>query len=489
MRSVLDYAHVVTHIAGIPVSRLPIEGMPVRHHRSARVVALFVLCSLPGTTRGGDPEAALRGTVRSPDLQPLEMTLPDGVELTLEPASVATWMPPGRIATETHVFVHGYHLVLREGEIEVRMPAGEKGRHAFLLSTWAGTLTDWRGKAHVTVHGGKTSAAIYEGALVVGSNGHGFAVYDGAGVVMHKGFDPDKSRPIPSMPIWDRRDGGASLAMSAGKPSTARLAWMAVAGAASYRVVIARDPELRNLVLRSETAENHYVVSDIPAGSSYYACVRAVGPEGIAGEWSSPRRLRSVLYKLPEGATVGPDGVFVLPDGAAMTLADTSDLQMAFESPDETGVPSQGEEPLYWTAAIPSLEPARGRSTRIVHLRDAESGLETSFALARRTLRADIALSPISAHAGDPVDVRAVVWDPSGRVDPAGVPVRLVATLGLEPVPTTWTRMGTTFTSRIFSIASNEPSVVRVVATDAQGAEIGRGVLELAAGPSLVRRR
>lgn len=462
--------------------------MPVRHHRSARIVALFVLCAIPATT-WANPDSSFTGTVRAPDHQPLEMTLPDGVHLTLEPGSVATWMPAGRIATETHVFVHGYHLVLREGEIEVLMPAGEKGQHAFLVSTWAGTLTDWRGKAHVTVHGGRTAAAIYEGALVVGSNGHGFAVYDGAGVIMRKGFDPDKSRSIPSMPVWDAHDSDTALALSEGNATSASLAWMAVPGAATYRVAVSRDPALSDLVQRADTPENHFAVPDIPAGATYYARVRAVGPEGIAGEWSVPKRLRSVRLQLPEGASAGADGVFVVPAGEAITLAEPSGLQMAFEIARNTPPPPGPATPLYWTDAAAAVEPTHDGAIRIVHLRDAISGAETRFSLVRRTLRADIALTPPRAHAGDPIDVRAVVWDPSGRVDPSGVPVRLVATLGLEPVPANWKRSGTTFTSRIFSVSSNEPSVVRVVATDSQGTEIGRGMLELAAGPSLRRLR
>jgi hypothetical protein len=253
-------------------------------------------------------------------------------------------------------------------------------------------------------------------------------------------------------------------------------------------VAIARDPGLAELVQRAETRDNRFVVADIPAGAIYYARVRAVGPEGIAGEWSNPRRLRSVRYQLPEGASVGRDGLFVVPEGCAITLLEPTGLQMASETAGDVA-PIPGPTTLYWTEATAAVEPAHDASIRVVHLRDVDSGLETRLALVRRTLRADIALTPPRAHAGDPIDVRAVVWDPSGRVDPSGMPVRLVATLGLEPIPANWKRSGTTFTSRIFSVSSNEPSVVRIVATDSQGTEIGRGMLELAAGPSLRRTR
>lgn len=484
--AVLPY--IDTYIRADQSIRSERESMAVHHHQCVRTLVLLALCTLPSPSLASSL-TPLTGVVRSPDDQPLEMTLPDGVELTLEPGSLASWMPDGRFATETHVFVHGWHLLLRDGEIDVKMPSGEKGRHAFLVSTLAGTLTDWRGKAHVAVHGTRTAAAIYEGALVVGSNGHGFAVYDGAGVVMHKGFDPDKSRHIPGVPTWDTADSGTKLSMASGLSTRAALAWLPVPGTASYRVAVARDATMRDLVRRETTKGCQYVFEDVPPGATYYARVRAVGPEGIAGEWSAVRRLRTIRYQLPEGAFIGSDGVFVIPEGSALSLLETTGIEMASETAGDPIPLREAPTPLAWTPAASSLEPPRDATIRVVHLRDTEAGLDTQIALARRTLRADIALTPRRARAGDPIDIRAIVSDPSGRIDTSGVAVHLVTMLGIDPIPATWERSGTTFTSRIFSVSSDEPSVVRVVATDSQGTEIGRGVLELAAGPSIRRLR
>ena len=93
------------------------------------------------------------------------------------------------------------------------------------------------------MHEDKTTAAIYEGALVVGSNGQGFPVYDGAGILMRRAIDPDKSRAAsPRRRPWDATRGAPSLLLEPRAPrQRGRVAWKPVPGAASYRVAIAQD--------------------------------------------------------------------------------------------------------------------------------------------------------------------------------------------------------------------------------------------------------
>ena len=93
-------------------------------------------------------------TVRAASDQPLELLLPDAVTITLEPGATARWMSASKLPTETNGWTRGYHLVLIDGELEVRMPPGPKGTHAFLVQTRHGTLTDWRGQLHVLVASG-----------------------------------------------------------------------------------------------------------------------------------------------------------------------------------------------------------------------------------------------------------------------------------------------------------------------------------------------
>jgi hypothetical protein len=434
----------------------------------------------------------------APD-QPLEMNLPDGVTVTLEPSALAQWMPAAKLPSEINRWTRGYHLVLEEGELEVRMPAAAKGAHAFLVSTKAGTLTDWRGQLHVRVHGDSAAAAIYEGALVVGSNGQGFPVYDGAGILMRRGINPDKTRGIPATPQWEARSGGF-LMQSEDSRGTINLAWQPVSSAASYRVEVGTDAAMVRIVDRTTTTELHYSTTQPSAAGRYWAHVRAVGLEGIVGAWSSPQLIRVLRYQMPEGAIVAHDGAIVLPDGGSLVFPDPEGLEVAFENVSltdsmiatrargaygpELGTTVVRREPtLYWSGLGTSVRLSDSAPMRLVHLRDPLSGAETRLVLVRRQLRADVHLSPSNARwPRDYIGVQIRVYDPSGRMDVTTEPVSVEATLDLTPLNVAWMHQGATWTARIAPRAISAPSVVRVVVKDSRSVEIGRGFVELEPG-------
>jgi hypothetical protein len=437
-------------------------------------------------------------TVQAAADQPLEMNLPDGVSITLEPSALARWMPAGKLPTEINRWTRGYHLVLEEGELEVRMPTAVKGAHAFLVSTKAGTLTDWRGQLHVLAHGDSAAAAIYEGALVVGSNGQGFPVYDGAGIWMRRGVNPDKTRGIPAAPLWDPHTGGF-LMQSEGGRGPIQLGWQAVPGVTRYRVEISTDPSMVRVVDRAATADLHYVTSQ-PAEGRYWAHVRAVGPDGIVGAWSAPQLVRVLRYRLPAGAVVAQDGAIVMPEGRNLAFPDPVGLEVALENVAEgsalTSVatvsrdrgPELGatltrrvEPSLYWSPLGSSVRLPDSAPLRIVHLRDPASGAEARLVLVRRQLHADVTLSPANAvWPRDAIDVRIEVSDPSGRVDPSTEPVTVSTTLGLSPLDVQWQHAGSLWTARIPPRPIGSPSIVRVSVEDGDSGEIGRGFVELA---------
>ncbi|HEV3191890.1 MAG TPA: hypothetical protein VGY54_15370, partial [Polyangiaceae bacterium] len=408
---------------------------------------------------------------------PLEMNLPDGVSVTLEPGSLAHWQPPAKLPSEVNTWTHGYHLVLIEGELEVRMPLAPKGAHAFLVSTKAGTLTDWRGQLHVKVHDESTAAAIYEGALVVGSNGIGFPVYDGAGILIRRGVNPDKSRVIPASPQWDDASGGFALEPG-GAPSPVRLSWQTVPNVASYRVEIAADQTMVRVIDRVTTSDPNCTTTNLLEPGKYWAHVRAVGKEGIVGAWSAPRLVRVVRYELPEGAFVAADGAIVMPDDASVFVPGSEGLQVAYEP--TSALTRHVKIPLYWSTLAGGLRLSKDAPVRVVHLRDPTSGAETRVVLARRQLRARVELAPSNARWPlDPIDARITVTDPSGRLDLGVEPVFVEATLDLIPLGVAWQRSGSIWTGRIAPRHISDPSIVRVVVKDGRGAEIGRGFVEL----------
>ena len=416
------------------------------------------------------------GDVQAPADRTLVITLSDGVLVTLEPGTHGRWLPRGKLPSETNSWAIGGHLVLLEGELDVRMPEAPKGTHAFLVQTKAGTLTDWRGKLHVAVHDDKTTAAIYQGALVVGSNGQGFPVYDGAGILMRHGINPDKSKSIPAAPAWDGAHGAPSLLVEpVGSHGNVGVAWTAVPGAASYRIAIAHDAAMSGVMEIATTNDTSYAMVERGGGAGYFAQVRAVGPEGIVGEWSPPRALRVVHYQIPPHAVVARDGTIVLAPNTAVTLADADGMQMAYSA---TAGPSA--VPLFWSPVSSLLHLQDDVPMRVIHLRDPALGQETSLTLARRSLRVDIDVTPRNPSPGVPIDVRAVAWDPTKRLDPNQETVTLEASLDLSPLPVPWTQQGAIWTARLTPPPTFRPSVIRIVAKDAFGSEIGRGFVEIA---------
>jgi hypothetical protein len=410
--------------------------------------------------------------------------LPDGVVVTFEPGSTARWSGAGKLASETAKWTRGFHVELTDGEMDITMPVAPKGEHAFLVSTRAGTLTDWRGRMHVAVHGDATAVAVYDGAVVVGSNKQSFPVTDAAAIVLHKGGDVDKSRAMPAVPSWD--GAGAAPPSFAVVPEGAGamlgIAWAPAAGASSYRVQVASDAAMSQIVQRAAVGDPRFSVPAPGAGVHFFAQVRAVGAEGLVGSWSAPRALRVVHYRLPSGAFVARDGVVVLPEGASLPLADADGVEVAYENV-RPGAPAAAPI-LYWAALGGPLRLAQDAPLRIAHLRDAALGVEARVAIARRQLRADVDLQPRKARAVDPIDVRAVVADPSGRVDLSSETISLEAMADLDLVPVAWqhtTADGrSVWTGRIGPRRdTGRPSVVRVVVKDGLGQEIGRGFVEM----------
>ncbi|HEY8042098.1 MAG TPA: hypothetical protein VIF15_19980 [Polyangiaceae bacterium] len=460
--------------------------------RPGLLLAFLAISLTPAASAGGaPPPPPPSGDVQVPADQGATTTLPDGVVVSFEPGCVARWGAIGKLATESHKFTRGFHLELTEGEIEVRVPAGTP-EHAFLVSTKAGTLIEWRGRMHVAAREDWAAAAVYEGAVMVGANGQGFPVGDGAGVLLRKNVDPDRTRAIPAAPRWSRGGGAPSFAVvPAGAQATVGIAWGPSAGAASYRVDLASDAAMTHVVQRAATGDTSYGIPAPAPGAQApaWARVRGVGSDGMVGEWSAPQPLRVVHYQLPDGAFVARDGVVVLPARGVLPLADADGIEVAYESVRPGFVPLPASA-LYWARLTGPLRLADDAPLRIAHLRDPGLGggaAETRVLLARRQLRADVQLRPLQARARDPIDVRASAWDPSGRIDVASEKITVAAMADIDPIAVPWQRNGNVWTGRIGPRREAGPTVVRVIVSDSLGEEIGRGFVEIDAATASAR--
>jgi hypothetical protein len=421
-------------------------------------------------------------TVEAQGDSPIELDLPDGVVVTMEPGATGEWRAPGRLPAEGNNWARGYHLALVDGEIDVKVPAEPRGGHAFLVETTAGTLTDWRGSVHLLVKGDTTAAAIYEGALVIGSNGQGFAVFDPTGVVMKKGVDPERARGIPPPPSWAAEPPPGAVPpfaiVPAGERATLGFAWNAAPGAASYRYEVATDPAFAHVVQRGNVTEPTIAMQEPQGGGgSYFARVRTVAEGGIVGGWSEqPAHARVVRVSYPDGSTVARDGAIILREGTHVTLSDADGLEAALQTYDGPA-PPRGV-PLVWMKAPPEL--ALGDTgSRIVHLRDPSFNKEFLIVLGRRELHAAIDMCPTTARwPENPVYMRVRVQDPSGRLDVSSEALRIETTVNLEPVALEWRQGAAAWYARLApQMDTPGPWLVHVSVKDATGAEIGRGFL------------
>lgn len=415
----------------------------------------------------------------------VELRFPDGVEVTMEPGAAAVWRGRGRLPTEHNGWYAGFHIEQRAGEIDVKIPSQPPAERAFLVSSKAGTLTGWRGSVHVMVHDDTTAAAIYEGALVVGSNGVGFPVYDATAVTIRKGAVPEKSHGIPKAPAWPTETPAGTtppLALvQSNQKAPLGFAWSPVPGATGYRLEVSTDPVMVNVIQRATTAETSFKIGEVPAGGRYWVRVRAVAGEGIVGGWSRPRALRVVRVTYPTGAITAPDGAVILPESAGIALGDTEGIDVAYEN---VGAPPV---PLAWIHAPSELRLGPAGS-RIVHVRDAALGAETRIVLGRRELRAKVDLCPHRAKwPEDPVTIKVLAVDPTNRIDAASEALTFETTVNLEPVTVTWHKAGATWWATLPPRTSRGPWVVRVTVRDSNRVEIGEGHLEVD-GPATPKR-
>ena len=83
---------------------------------------------------------------------------------------------------------------------------------------------------------------------MIGSNGIGFAVYDGAGILTPKGRQSGQVAAYPDAPRWASDPAAASFVVTPAETrSSVKLAWSAVPGAAAYRVLVAADPTMAHV--------------------------------------------------------------------------------------------------------------------------------------------------------------------------------------------------------------------------------------------------
>ncbi len=277
-------------------------------------------------------------------------------------------------------------------------------------------------------------------------------------------------RPPVVTPTWDvdaPKQNPIALAIE-GPNATVQAAWHPVPSAVAYRVEVATDPGMRQVVQRLEVTESS-LSTTLPEGR-YWARVTPRDEQGLEAPPSAPRALRVVRALLPKGAYIAPSREILMPSTGRLQLLDPRGLEV-----------SVGKR-----AFVPVLgafqAPPRGQRLRIRLAGDRAS--TTTFRVARRTLEAHITLGPSApVWPSDEVSIAVRLDDPTGRLVPGEMPLGLEVTVGGKLIAAAWTRSGPMWHTRVAGRTLGGPALLQVVARDPAGLALGRGFLELVAGP------
>lgn len=384
-----------------------------------------------------------------------------------------SWVPPESGAKSVRADV----VSVRDGELTVRLPA-DGSKTLMVTSANGQNVLIWRGSAHVVVHGRDMRVALDDGAAYAGAENSWMRMTNASAVAMDVKATPRayRRRLAPPEPT-SCGEGALRLSTATSDKLPARVCWSPVDGASGYRVEIARDAAMAELVDVVDVGkELGSAEMRLPPGR-YHTRVLALSSDGIPGLASRVDSLHLVRAVLPPDAVVAADGAIVLPKDGAVTI-----------DPDLTVVSSGGEDLERATATAsgytvftpaPAAFTLQGQAARMIRVRD-ESGAEARLALVGQTLRAHVSMTPRQPRwPHDPIDVAVTLGDPGGRIDPASAPVELAVLVDSKPVVATWTREGNVARTRIAPLDGPGPWFVRVVARDKAGDEIGSYIVDV----------
>jgi hypothetical protein len=244
--------------------------------------------------------------------------------------------------------------------------------------------------------------------------------------------------------------------------------WDKLPEARSYRVELASDADFQKLVQSPEaTAVTSW--STILGVGHYFARVRAVDADGLWGEASSAREMAVIPCLLPPGSTANMETrTLVVPEGREISFGDPAGLELAVDKGGFLRAPK---------SIFMDSEPSHELRFR---LREDQSSASTVYIARRRALRADVQMTPRKAEwPTDPIEIAVKLDDPSGQVDPSKIDAQLKVLIGLNEVPVKWTHQGAMYTAHLDPRQTGGPTVVRVIASDEHGTQIGRGFLEV----------
>lgn len=205
----------------------------------------------------------------------------------------------------------GSRTVVEAGSIlsRLRSLSGAAPDEPLEVETPAALATLREGESQVDVDAsGATRVAVHGGsaATVTTPSGEGAVqVQPGEGTAVEPGQPPRRPRPLPRAPRWE--DGPRRFVGLRQGGGTVRGRWHEVAGAARYRVEVARRRDGRDLVTATAVPATvrEVVLHRLPPGT-YYVRVATIDGERFEGRPAQPVELEVVAAEIVAPGAAGP---------------------------------------------------------------------------------------------------------------------------------------------------------------------------------------
>jgi hypothetical protein len=391
-----------------------------------------------------------------------EYQLPSLARLSLAPGAVVRVFPrpqPLQLAPGSKITTYSFSLV--QGRVDITVPA--KPRSAVLCSIGKVSAVVGSGQATVFSHGEASTVASLAGDVRTLAQAHWQTLAPGS--LSH--FDGDHGRgPEPTI-APPTLSAGPRLWLSPGDPvAVSGFAFGAVAAADHYELRLQAangDTQLRTVRGRLRLDEPFAPV----APGQYELSARSIDTEGIAGSWSKAEPVRIIGVTLPPGGYVTGGDIFI-GKGQEVQFSNIEGLEMNYQGAGRYRPASQAVS-LY-----------RGELTT-VGFRVPGSVFPTTARLRPRAVYAHVVFGPRRAvWPTDPVQIAVELRSKDGEAIPQWLELKPEVTLGIEPIPVTFTRDGNRLIGTVPPTDRPGPWVLRVEVKDQFGALLGRDFLEIA---------
>ncbi|WP_437601412.1 FecR domain-containing protein [Sorangium sp. So ce590] len=368
---------------------------------------------------------------------------------------------------------------LADGEVKAAL-AALRGQSVEVATGGGGRVSASSRDTVVQRRGERTTVAVFDGKAGVSSGGTSVVVPKDHGTRFADRSPPARPRPLPPPPAWTTADA-APVALAPGGLGVLSASWQPAPGAAGYRVEVARDPELNDLIVREEVKPDvvSFRAEKMPAGA-YFLRVRVIDREEYLGV-GAVRTFHLVAARVSGGVAPAAREITANPYGV-IELTPTPALELSLDDGPFGPIPER----------IDLLQRAP-RELRLRERGSAAPAAVTSLPVRYTNVGAAVRAARVATADGQALEARVELEGLAGIDVAQRVAPRIFAHLpgGVRSAALTGGERGGALVARIplprAAMRPDEPLRVRIDVADGRGGVLGTSDAELPAAPGPAR--